>query len=81
VEKKVKLLAALLALPVGAIASGAPGFNSMDRDRDGYLSRDEVEAVMPELMTLFAQVDRNRDDKLNPAEFEAALKLLATIRS
>ena len=48
-------------------------FEKLDKNRDGYLSRDEV-ADAPELAKDFDRFDRNRDGKLDRSEFEAFSK-------
>jgi Ca2+-binding EF-hand superfamily protein len=59
-----------LALAVGsAYAAGErKGFNDLDKDRDGSLSRTEA-AGNPELVAKFKDADRNSDGKLTRAEY------------
>jgi len=76
-DPKVKVLVAMLLLPLAAIAAEAPDFKAVDKDKDGYLSRDEVRDAIPQVLTVFARVDTNKDDKLNPAEYEMASRLLS----
>lgn len=80
---KSKLLTAMLLVPLAALAAEAPpaDFKTIDRNGDGYLSRDEVQAVVPQILAVFDRVDGDKDGKLNPAEYDAALRILATARS
>ena len=46
-DTKIKVLAAALLLPLAALASEAPAFKTIDTDKDGYLSREEVKDGIP----------------------------------
>jgi hypothetical protein len=48
--------------------SGASDFQSMDRDGDGYLSKDEVDSK-PALKEDWVKADTDGDGKLDQAEF------------
>jgi hypothetical protein len=74
---RVKGLLAALLIPAAAIAAEAPDFKTMDQDKDGYLSRDEIKEGIPQVLAVFARVDANKDGKLNPAEYEMALRVLS----
>ena len=49
-----------------------PGFNALDKNNDGYLSRVEA-AGNANLMKNFKQADKNGDGKLSRAEYLAAM--------
>ena len=49
-----------------------PGFNALDKNGDGYLSRAEARAD-PRLARNFKAADRNNDGKLSRAEYRAAM--------
>ena len=73
-----KVTTAVMAtvLVVGtALAGEAPEFTSIDKDKNGYVSRDEARAA-PEIMELFARVDANKDNQLSTAEYMEAVKQL-----
>jgi Ca2+-binding EF-hand superfamily protein len=74
---QIKVLAAALFLPLAALAAEAPDFKTLDKDKDGYLSRDEVRDGIPQVLTVFDKNDTNKDGKLNPAEYEMALRVLS----
>lgn len=76
-DTKVKVLLAMLLIPAAALAAEAPDFKTLDKDKDGHLSRDEVRDGIPQVLTVFSRVDTNKDDKLNPAEYEMAIRLLS----
>ena len=44
-------------------------FDQLDRNRDGFLSRDEANGA-EELNTRFSELDRNNDNKLSRDEYE-----------
>ena len=48
-----------------------PKFDKLDRNRDGYLSRDEVRSLH-DYDKAFEQADQNKDGKLDRAEFVKA---------
>ena len=48
------------------------GFNGLDKNSDGYLTRAEAKAN-PHLATNFKAADRNNDGRLNRAEYRAVL--------
>ena len=55
----------------GSGASGRRGnFDRLDRNRDGYISRDEANDA-PELQTRFSELDTNNDGKLSREEYDA----------
>ena len=73
--------AAAFGLPMMAQASAADdnlviaqrnptGFDRLDRNRDGYISRDEANGAA-ELDTRFSELDRNNDGKLSRDEYNA----------
>jgi Ca2+-binding EF-hand superfamily protein len=70
------LVAAALSLAVGAAYAedkigrdkDDPGFNNLDKNHDGYLSRSEA-AGNPALAKRFKEADRNGDGKLSRAEY------------
>ena len=71
--------AALAALAMGpAYAAGNasqdrdPGFNALDKNNDGYLSKAEA-ARNPELAKEFAATDGNHDGKLSRVEYLEAM--------
>jgi Ca2+-binding EF-hand superfamily protein len=74
------LVAAALALAVGAsyaedkVGKDAkdPGFNVLDKNNDGYISRTEA-AGNPELAKKFKQADKNGDGKLSRTEYLAVM--------
>ena len=74
------LVAAALALAVGAgyaedkVGKDAndPGFNVLDKNKDGYISRTEA-AGNPELAKKFKQADKNGDGKLSRTEYLAVM--------
>ena len=49
-----------------------PGFNALDKNNDGYLTRVEA-AGNPDLVKNFKQADKNGDGKLSRAEYLAAM--------
>lgn len=46
-------------------------FGGADHDRDGYLSRDEVQGRFPFIQREFGRVDLDGDGRISPAEFMA----------
>ena len=70
------LVAAALALAVGSAYAedkigkdeNDPGFNKLDKNNDGYLSRSEA-AGNPTLSKKFKQADKNGDGKLSRTEY------------
>ena len=75
------IVAAALALAVGAgyaadehigkdKSKNDPGFNALDKNHDGYLSRTEA-AANPALAKKFKEADKNGDGKLSRAEYLA----------
>ena len=74
VDKPTLLLGAVSAALAFGTAYGAsnkdkdPGFNALDKDNNGYLSRTEA-AGNPELLKKFKQADKNGDGKLSRTEY------------
>ena len=74
------LVAAALAVAVGTAKAEDkigkdekdPGFNALDKNNDGYLSRAEA-LGNPELAKKFKQADKNGDGKLSRAEYLRAM--------
>ena len=77
------IVAAALALAVGASyaadehigkdkSKGDPGFNALDKNNDGYLSRTEA-AKNPTLVKKFKEVDKNGDGKISRMEYLQAM--------
>ena len=69
---KVLVFSVLAALALGAGAAHAndaePGFHALDRDNDGYLTREEAR-LHAYLDRNFDRADANRDGQLNRAEY------------
>ena len=67
--------AALAAVPATAADAGAktvnPKFEALDRNNDGYITRDEVKGTRW-YDSAFDQADENRDGRLDPTEFVKA---------
>lgn len=53
----------------GAGASAPGGFSSMDRNNDGYLSRDEAKDAT--WNNRFSELDKDNDGRLSQSEFDA----------
>jgi hypothetical protein len=78
---KRSLIAALILIPAISFAAdntyGAKGhrsaghFSKADTDRDGKLSRAEVEKALPRLSGRFDSIDTNKDGQLSRGEFHA----------
>ena len=74
------LVAAALALAVGASYAedkvgrdkNDPGFNALDKNKDGYISRAEAKGN-PTLAAKFNDADKNHDGKLSRAEYLAVM--------
>jgi Ca2+-binding EF-hand superfamily protein len=68
--------ASVLALAMGQAfadkAKNDPGFNALDKNNDGYLSRIEA-AKNPDLRKNFKQADKNGDGKLSRTEYLAVM--------
>jgi Ca2+-binding EF-hand superfamily protein len=63
-------LGVLAAAPF-AVAAQQGRFAAADADRNGVLSRAEVERSLPRLAPRFDELDRNRDGNLSPEELRA----------
>ena len=50
-------------------------FEQLDRNRDGYVDRNEAEA-QPGLNTVFDRADRHPDGRLDKVEFAKALSMI-----
>ena len=72
---------ASLALAAPAYAADAPGFNELDKDNDGKLTRAEA-ARHPTLTQRFAEADGDKDGVVTRAEYLkiAAAKDFTTLR-
>ena len=70
----LSLPAAALGLVLGGVAYAAdvPGFNQMDKDNDGQLTRSEAQDN-PKLADQFQQVDGDNDGNLSRAEYLAIM--------
>jgi hypothetical protein len=78
---KRSLIAALILVPAIGLAAdntaGAKGprssghFSKADTNRDGKLSRAEVEKAMPHLLGKFESIDSNKDGQLSRGELNA----------
>jgi len=74
------LVAAALAVAVGTAKAEDkigkdekdPGFNALDKNNDGYLSRTEA-AKNPDLVKNFKTADKNGDGKLSRTEYLAVM--------
>ena len=68
----IRVLALLVLAWAGFARSNDPGsetrFNSLDRNRDGFVSRDEGRDA-EELNTRFSELDANNDGKLSLDEY------------
>jgi hypothetical protein len=72
-----RLLAVMLAAAGAAACAAEPlppqdrpeAFQKLDRDRDGFISRQEA-AAQPEVEANFDKADRNKDGRLSLDEFE-----------
>jgi hypothetical protein len=73
--KTTSVVTAALFVAGIAIAADAPEFMTIDKDRNGYVSRDEARSA-PEILELFAQVDANKDGQLSNTEYSEAVKQL-----
>ncbi len=70
---KKQLLTALTLIAVSSFAwagSSAPSFQSLDKNHDGQISRDEAKKSS-EVRKNFDRADVNKDGKLDAAEFSA----------
>jgi hypothetical protein len=68
---KAFAIAAFLALPATGSATepgSAARFDHLDRNRDGFVSRDEGKDA-EELHTRFTELDQNNDNKLSRQEY------------
>lgn len=77
---KRSLIAALLLVPATGFAADNPAtakspraahFSKADANRDGKLSRAEVERAMPHLSGSFASIDTDKDGQLSRRELRA----------
>jgi hypothetical protein len=59
---------ALLAMTGAALAGEVPKFEELDRDGDGYITREEA-AVIPGLWEHFSAFDRDGDGLLSRDEY------------
>lgn len=59
---------ALLAMTGAALAGEVPSFDELDKDGDGYITRDEA-AVVPGLWEHFPAFDRDGDGLLSREEY------------
>ena len=74
------LVAAALALAVGGTFAedkvgkdkNDPGFHALDKNKDGYISREEAKSN-PALAAKFKEADKNHDGKLSRAEYLEAM--------
>lgn len=71
--KTLLIGASAMALAIGSAfaddkAKNDPGFNALDTNHDGYLSRAEAKAN-PELFKQFKAADKNGDGKLSRTEY------------
>ena len=60
-------------------AGGASSFKSLDKNGDGFISKDELKGTAHE--SNFDQLDRNHDGKLSSAEFATASSMGGSARS
>ena len=68
------------ALGAGSALAQTPHrFESLDFDRNGSLTRQELAGKLPGLMTGFDIADRNNDGKLSRPEFDEAMALSANM--
>jgi hyperosmotically inducible protein len=70
-------VSALFAAPLAsagedAARAGNAKFESLDKNKDGFLTKDEVSGIRGEYGKAFDQADENRDGKLDRAEFPKA---------
>jgi hypothetical protein len=79
-NRRIGVLGAMVLVPGAGFAIDAenfPPFKAVDMDHDGLLSRDEVQAAIPEVLAVFSRADANMDGQLTPAEYETALRMLS----
>ena len=55
---------------------GLPDFDSLDKNADGRLTRDEVKGTP--LEKLFDEIDANKDGKIDPKEYKVYREKMAS---
>ena len=68
---RIAVLASGIALALGAQAQTSDSFKKMDRDGDGFISREEAAAVRG-FDRAFGEADANKDGRLDASEFTTA---------
>jgi hyperosmotically inducible periplasmic protein len=63
------LCAAPLAISADDAKSGNAKFLMLDKNKDGFLTRDEVRGIRGDYDKAFEAADENKDSKLDPGEF------------
>lgn len=66
----VTALCLFSASAFAAVKNDTPDFESLDADRNGFISTEEA-ASCEALITDFAKIDANQDGKLDQAEYAA----------
>jgi hypothetical protein len=78
-QKSLKQPPAPSAAAGSSAAADNPGFEQVDRNKDGFVDKSEA-GIVPGLSANFERADRNKDGKLDQAEYAKGLEILQVRR-